>query len=120
MSYLWDGRVESRDLKIGVGWRGAVPLHGYQPGRGHLVGILGKEEGEVTYRFQLLLPAALKNKNKEKRYMKVFFFLMTVLFMLLSFRKRVIFTACTFINLTAVTRKVTQMDNGKSDRTVGD
>lgn len=43
MSYLWDGGVESRDLEIGVGGRGAVPLHGYQPGGRHLVGVLGKK-----------------------------------------------------------------------------
>lgn len=44
MSYIWDGGVESGDLEVGIGGRGAVPLHGNQPGRRHLVGVLGRRE----------------------------------------------------------------------------
>lgn len=39
-AYLGDGRVEPGDLEVGVGGRGAVSLHGDQPGRGNLVGVL--------------------------------------------------------------------------------
>lgn len=45
-SYLGDGGVESRDLEVGVGGRGAVPLHGNQPGWRHLVGVLGRKRHE--------------------------------------------------------------------------
>lgn len=50
-SYIWDGGVESRDLEVGVGGWGAVSLHGYQPGRGHLVGILetGNRHFKLNY-----------------------------------------------------------------------
>lgn len=48
-TYIWDGRVEARDLEIRVGGRGPVPLHGDQPGRGNLVGILD-ESGVVSIR----------------------------------------------------------------------
>lgn len=46
-TYIWDGRVEAGDLEIRVGGRGPVPLHGDQPGRGNLVGILD-ERGVVS------------------------------------------------------------------------
>lgn len=42
--YVRDGRVQSRDLEVGVGGRGAVSLHGDQPGRGHLVGVLQRTQ----------------------------------------------------------------------------
>lgn len=42
-SYIWDGGVESWDLEIGVRGRGPISLHGYQPGRRHLVGILAEK-----------------------------------------------------------------------------
>jgi hypothetical protein len=42
-AYLGDGRVEPGDLEVGVGGRGAVSLHGDQPGRGHLVRVLHRE-----------------------------------------------------------------------------
>lgn len=45
--YLWDGGVESRDLEVGVGGRGAVSLHGDQPGRRNLVGILRWKKKEM-------------------------------------------------------------------------
>lgn len=48
-TYIWDGRVEARDLEIRVGGRGPVPLHGDQPGRGNLVGVLD-ERGVVSIR----------------------------------------------------------------------
>lgn len=44
-THIWDGGVEAGDLEIGVGGRGSVPLHGDQPGRGDLVGILGENRG---------------------------------------------------------------------------
>lgn len=48
-THIWDWRVEARDFEIRVGRRGPVPLHGDQPGRGNLVGILG-ETGVVSNR----------------------------------------------------------------------
>lgn len=48
-AHIWDGRVEAGDLEIRIGGRGPVPLHGDQPGRGNLVGILG-ERGVVSIR----------------------------------------------------------------------
>lgn len=47
-SYLRDGGVESRDLEVGVGGRGAVPLHGDQPGWRHLVGVLRERRDTNT------------------------------------------------------------------------
>ena len=49
--YLRDGGVEAGDLEVGVGGRGAVALHGDEPGRGHLVGVLRREgAGQSTKR----------------------------------------------------------------------
>ena len=49
--YLWDGGVEAGDLEVGVGGRRSVALHGDEPGWGHLVGVLRREEtGGITKR----------------------------------------------------------------------
>jgi len=65
LSYVWDGGVESGDLEVGVGGRGAVPLHGYQPGGRHLVGVLGRKRHmdalEITVR------SAAGNKQRQNK-----------------------------------------------------
>lgn len=63
-THIWDGRVETGDLEIGVGGRGSVPLHGDQPGRGDLVGILGESRGLTQQNHGFILFFARVNEPR--------------------------------------------------------